>query len=72
MSPEMQAIVKSWAKVFLAAALASALVLLQTWIPPVWAVPIIAGVFALGPVVLNYLNESDTRYGKGYVPPVDE
>lgn len=68
MSAQMKAMLGSWARVFIAAAI-TAFLALQTppwdmsgdqWLAIVWA-----ALLSLLPVVLNWLNPNDTRYGRG-------
>lgn len=63
-------VVKSWAKVFLASALAAFFAILtSTQALPTsteaWQGILIAGLVSVIPVVINWLNPSDTRYGRG-------
>lgn len=70
MSKQTQAMMKSWLNVFIAAAITALLtVLVDTgslvldW-QSIQAV-IIAGLVAVLPVIKNYFDKSDTRYGRG-------
>ena len=70
MSAQTKAMLKSWLNVFIAAAITALLtVLVDTgslaldW-QSVQAV-IIAGLVAVLPVIKNYFDSSDTRYGRG-------
>lgn len=70
MSAQTKAMLKSWLNVFVAAAITALLtVLVDTgslaldW-QSVQAV-IIAGLVAVLPVIKNYFDSSDTRYGRG-------
>jgi ABC-type anion transport system duplicated permease subunit len=69
MPAQAVAVIWSWARVFLAAALTYLLSGLVAGTPLAWQAVLIAGVMALLPVVINWLNAADTRYGKGYVEP---
>ncbi len=60
----------SWLKVFGAAALTAFITLVASTqsIPTSaesWIAILVAGVLAVGPVVINWLNPKDTRYGRG-------
>ena len=72
MSNETKAMLKSWANVFMAAVITALLVVIvdtQTlaldW-KTVEAI-LIAGIVAVLPVVRNYFDKNDHRYGKGAV-----
>lgn len=63
-------VVKSWAKVFLASALAAFFAILtSTQALPTsteaWQGILIAGLVSVIPVIINWLNPNDTRYGRG-------
>ena len=71
LSNQTKAMLKSWGNVFLAAVIAALTVVIvetQTlaldW-KTVEAV-LIAGIVAVLPVIKNYFDRSDHRYGKGY------
>lgn len=72
MSQQTKAMLKSWANVFMAAVITALLVVIvdtQTlaldW-KTVEAI-LIAGIVAVLPVVRNYFDKNDHRYGKGAV-----
>lgn len=70
MNRKTKAMLTSWAKVFGAAVLTAFVTLVASTqtIPTskeAWIGILVAGVLALGPVVINYLNPNDTRYGRG-------
>jgi hypothetical protein len=69
MSPDVKAMIGSWIKVFLSAVLTAVLTSIATgdWY---WLTILFAGLVSVLPVIKNYLDEGDPRYGKGYVPPV--
>jgi membrane protein implicated in regulation of membrane protease activity len=67
MSPDVKAMIASWIKVFLSAVLTA--MGSGDWY---WQTLLFAGLVAVLPVIKNWLDESDPRYGKGYVPPVAE
>lgn len=71
MSPDTKAMISSWIKVFLSAVLTAVLTAMGSgdWY---WQTLLFAGLVAVLPVIKNWLDESDPRYGKGYVPPVAE
>lgn len=63
-------VLKSWARVFGAALLTAFLTIIGTTqaLPTsqeAWMGILIAGIMAVGPVILNWLNPNDTRYGRG-------
>ena len=63
-------IVKSWARVFGAALLTAFLTIVaSTQALPTsqeaWMGILVAGIIAVGPVILNWLNPNDPRYGRG-------
>lgn len=63
-------VVKSWLKVFLASALTAFLTILTaTQALPTsteaWTGILIAGLLAVVPVVINWLDPNDPRYGRG-------
>lgn len=67
MSTQFKAMLSSWANVFIASAITALIVVLGdgalTW-NDLWYV-LIAGAVAVLPVIKNYFNPGDTRYGKG-------
>jgi hypothetical protein len=68
---EMKSMIKSWANVFLAALITAFLVVIvDTGTLAVdWKTAeamLIAGLVAVLPVIKNYLDSSDHRYGRGY------
>jgi branched-subunit amino acid transport protein len=72
MSNETKAMLKSWANVFMAAVITALLVVIvdtQTlaldW--KTLEAILIAGIVAVLPVVRNYFDKNDHRYGKGAV-----
>jgi hypothetical protein len=71
MSTEVKNMIASWVKVFLSAVLTAVLTSIATgdWY---WLTILFAGLVSVIPVIKNYLDESDPRYGKGYIPPVAE
>jgi hypothetical protein len=71
MSKEKKNILRSWANVFVAAVITAWLTLLvsnQTLSLDLTSVEaiVIAGLIAVLPVVRNYFDSQDHRYGKGY------
>lgn len=66
MSTEFATMLFSWAKVFLSACLTVVLVALTQGTPLAWQAVLVAGLVAVLPVVINWLDEGDPRYGKGY------
>lgn len=70
MSSATKAMIGTWAKVFFAAVLTSFFTILTATqaIPTsveAWTSILIAGLVSVIPVVLNWLNPNDPRYGKG-------
>ena len=59
-----QALVLSWLKVFTAAVLAGVLTATVTNVWD-WRALLFAGLAAVLPVVINWLDPSDIRYGRG-------
>lgn len=57
----------SWTRVFLVASLTAALTAVAAGNSLDWRAFAIAGVLAVGPVIIRWLDETDTKYGKGYV-----
>ncbi len=73
MNNEKWAVVKSWARVFAAAVIASFVTLVASSgtvaLDGEAAMAIlVSGIVAVGPVILNWLNKDDPRYGKGFEP----
>lgn len=67
MSDSMKAMFKSWLNVFVAAVITALIVVLgdgQLSIEDAWYV-LVAGLVAVLPVIKNYFDSSDTRYGRG-------
>ena len=70
MSTETKSMLKSWANVFVAAVITALLVILTSnggTIPldgETWLSVLIAGLVAVLPVIKNYLDPADPRYGK--------
>jgi hypothetical protein len=68
---QMRAMLKSWFNVFLGAAIASFLALiidnntLALELKAIEAI-VISGLVAVLPVIKNYLDSSDHRYGRGF------
>ena len=73
MSNQTKAMLKSWFNVFISALITSVLVVLTEnggTIPmdtQTWLAVLISAVVAVLPVIKNYFDTSDTRYGKGAV-----
>jgi len=67
MTTQFKAMLSSWANVFVAAVITALIVVLGdgqiTW-NDIWYV-LIAGAVAVLPVIKNYFDPKDTRYGKG-------
>lgn len=69
MSSKTKAMLKSWFNVFIAAAITALIVVLgdgQITVEDLWYV-LVAGIVAVLPVIKNYFDKQDTRYGKGSV-----
>jgi hypothetical protein len=71
MSKETKNMIRSWANVFVAAVITAWLTLLVSTqsLSLDWGAAeaiLIAGLVAVLPVIRNYLNPEDHRYGKGY------
>jgi hypothetical protein len=67
MSNETKAMLKSWLNSFMAAAITAAIVVLgdgNVSVEDLWYV-LVAGAIAVLPVIKNYFDPSDPRYGKG-------
>ena len=64
-------VVWSWLRVFLAAFITAALVdIADGGLDGInWEAILIAGLVAVGPVVVRWLNPRDVMYGRGYVAP---
>lgn len=65
MSKQAINVVKSWFAVFLSAVITSVLTALATDVWD-WRSILFAGLVAVLPVIRNWLNEADPRYGRGY------
>lgn len=71
MSKQTKAMLKSWFNVFVSALITSVLVILTEnsgTIPmdgQTWLAALISAVVAVLPVIKNYFDKNDTRYGKG-------
>ena len=67
MTTQFKAMLNSWANVFIASVITALIVVLGdgalTW-NDIWYV-LIAGAVAVLPVIKNYFDKNDTRYGKG-------
>ena len=68
MSEQIVNVLWSWARVFLAAALTYILTALTGGGGIDWRGVLIAGAVSLLPVVINWLNANDPRYGRGFLP----
>ena len=68
MSEQVINVLWSWARVFLAAGLTYILTALTADTGIDWRGVLIAGLVSLLPVVINWLNANDPRYGRGYIP----
>lgn len=70
MSEQMKAMLKSWSNVFISALITAVLVILTSnngTIPmdgELWLGALISAVVAVLPVIKNYFDTSDPRYGK--------
>lgn len=71
MSKQTKAMLNSWLNVFVSALITSVLVILTQnngTIPmdgQTWLAALISAVVAVLPVIRNYFDKNDTRYGKG-------
>ena len=66
MSNQTKAMLKSWANVFMAAVITALIVVLgdgQISVEDLWYV-LVAGLVAVLPVVKNYFDKQDPRYGR--------
>ena len=67
MSTQFKSMLSSWANVFIASVITALIVVLGdgalTW-NDLWYV-LIAGAVAVLPVIKNYFDKNDVRYGKG-------
>jgi hypothetical protein len=70
MNDQVINVVWSWLRVFLSAILTYVLAGLAADTTLEWQAILIAGAVAVLPVVINWLNAGDPRYGRGYVEPV--
>lgn len=67
LSKQMKAMLKSWANVFVAAVITALIVVLgdgAVSVEDLWYV-LVAGLIAVLPVIKNYFDKNDPRYGKG-------
>lgn len=67
MSKQTKAMLKSWFNVFIASVITALIVVLgdgQITVEDLWYV-LIAGVVAVLPVIKNYFDKQDHRYGRG-------
>jgi hypothetical protein len=67
MSKQMKAMLTSWMNVFVAAVITALIVVLgdgEVSVNDLWYV-LLAGAVAVLPVIKNYFDKTDTRYGKG-------
>ena len=67
MSKKTKAMLKSWFNVFAASAITALIVVLgdgTVTVEDAWYV-LVAGLVAVLPVIKNYFDSSDARYGKG-------
>lgn len=67
MSQETKAMLKSWLNVFMASLITALIVVLgdgNVSVEDLWYVLVSAAIAVL-PVIKNYFDPSDTRYGKG-------
>ena len=75
MSTQSVEMFKSWARVFVAAILTAYLTHLSAGGDPVsapWRAFAIAGIVAVGPMVLRWLNPNDPVYGRGAKAPIED
>lgn len=67
LSKQMKSMLKSWANVFVVAVITALIVVLGDGaisVEDLWYV-LVAGLVAVLPVIKNYFDKSDPRYGKG-------
>lgn len=67
MSKQTKAMLKSWFNVFIASVITALIVVLgdgQITVEDLWYV-LVAGVVAVLPVIKNYFDKQDHRYGRG-------
>lgn len=67
LSKQTKAMLKSWLNVFVAAALTALIVVIgdgSVTVEDLWYV-LVAGAIAVLPVIKNYFDKNDTRYGRG-------
>jgi hypothetical protein len=71
MSNQSLNVVWSWLRAFLAAFITATLVdIADGGLDGInWEAILIAGIVAVGPVVVRWLNVKDPMYGRGYVEP---
>lgn len=73
MSKQTKAMLRSWLNVFVSALITAVLVILTEnhgTIPmdgQTWLAAVISAVVAVLPVIKNYFDKNDTRYGRGAV-----
>ncbi len=70
MSDQVINVVWSWLRVFLSAILTYVLAGLAADTALEWQAILIAGAVAVLPVIINWLNVNDPRYGRGYTEPI--
>jgi hypothetical protein len=66
MSDQVATMLFSWAKVFASACLTVVLVALTQDQALQWQAVLVAGLVAVLPVIINWLDAGDPRYGRGY------
>ena len=67
LSTQTKSMLKSWGNVFIASAITALIVVLgdgKVTVEDLWYV-LVAGLVAVLPVVKNYFDKNDHRYGKG-------
>lgn len=69
MNAQTKAVLASWGRVFAAAILTYVLTGLAAGTALDWRAVLVAGLVAVLPVIINWLNANDPRYGVGYVEP---
>ena len=72
MSEKVKVVLVAWARVFFAAVLTAYLAHLASGGDPVsapWQAIIIAGIVAVGPVILQWLSPNETAFGRGSDKP---
>lgn len=68
MSEQVITMLWSWAKVFASACLTVVLVALTQGTALEWQAVLVAGLVAVLPVIINWLDSGDPRYGRGFLP----